>query len=245
MSIPLLFLVLFLSSSISATHALSVSKIASRFASATTGRSGDNKNGNGNGNIRIELFDPNDEKRLRSLRECRRTSFPASKANFLNSERDFIAAKKAVEGTNLCAVAIRGGNGNGNDIDIVGSADLTPRPKSTGYQNTITNVFVRPDFRGRGIGRLLMEEGVERVLAENLPETHKQRVSGDADAPTTAATATLSLDVYTQNTPAIKLYQSMGYEPASAVHAGTLKLANTLGTNFVVTLSKTVPLQSE
>ena len=181
-------------------------------------------NNNNNSDVRIELFDPSDTNTLSKLQDCRRTAFDATKQNFLNSETDFINAKSAVEGKNLCAIAI------GSEGEIIGSADLTPKLKGV---NTITNVFVRPDRRGEGIGKLLMEEGIETVLANALPEENKLLESNEA---------ILSLDVYTQNTPAITMYQKMGYEPSSPIHSGTLAVANALNSNLVVSLSKKVSI---
>jgi hypothetical protein len=71
-------------------------------------------------------------------------------------------------------------------------------------------------------------------LANNLPP--ENRAAGEA---------VLSLDVYTHNTPAFKLYEDLGYEPSSAMHSGTLALANAINANLVVKLSKTVPIGPE
>jgi GNAT superfamily N-acetyltransferase len=182
---------------------------------------------NNNDGIAIELFDPTDERTLGLLQECRRTAFAANKENFLDSERDFVAAKSVVDGRNLCAIAL-----DTEDGTVVGSADLAPKMKGV---NVITNVFVRPDQRGKGLGRRLMVEGIEGVLANNLPPENR---AGEGEA-------ILSLDVYTHNTPAFKLYEDLGYEPSSAIHSGTLALANAINANLVVKLSKTVPIGPE
>jgi ribosomal protein S18 acetylase RimI-like enzyme len=181
---------------------------------------------NNNDGIAVELFDPTDERTLALLQECRRTAFAANKENCLDSERDFVAAKSAVDGKNLCAIAR-----DTEDGTVVGSADLAPKMKGV---NVITNVFVRPDQRGKGLGRRLMVEGIEGFLANNLPP--ENRAAGEA---------VLSLDVYTHNTPAFKLYEDLGYEPSSAMHSGTLALANAINANLVVKLSKTVPIGPE
>lgn len=200
----------------------------------------DNNDNNKNTGIRIELFDPNDEKTLALLRTCRRTAFPDTKQNFLDSERDFCLAANAVSGKHLCAVAWDD-CGNSNKAVVVGSCDLVAKSKGV---NSILNVFVTPDARSRGIGRQLMVEGIEGVLARNLPASNLvANVESTTATQTTANAAVLSLDVYTQNTPAIALYQNLGYEPSSPMHKGTLALANALGTNFVVNLSKTVPIE--
>eukprot|EP00531_Pseudo-nitzschia_arenysensis_P005196 CAMPEP_0116155672 /NCGR_PEP_ID=MMETSP0329-20121206/22435_1 /TAXON_ID=697910 /ORGANISM="Pseudo-nitzschia arenysensis, Strain B593" /LENGTH=257 /DNA_ID=CAMNT_0003652727 /DNA_START=9 /DNA_END=782 /DNA_ORIENTATION=+ len=177
-----------------------------------------------NNKFRIQLFDPTKETEsmLQNLQDCRRTAFDPNKQNWMDSERDFVAAKKVTDGMNLCAVAI-----DTSTRAIVGSADLTPSKKGT--TNVVTNVFVTPDQRGKGIGRLLMVEGIEQILAKELPSNNLK----DNDS-----AATISLDVYTNNKAAFQLYQKLGYEPSSAMHSGTMAMAKTLGANFVVSMSK-------
>ena len=176
--------------------------------------------------VSIEIFDPSDTATLELLRDCRRTAFDSTKQNWLNSEVDFRDATNAASGKNLCAVAVCE-----STKTVVGSADLTPRGKASNYRSVIANVFVRPDRRGEGIGRRLLSEGIEGVLVAALPEANRPEGS-----------AVLSLEVYTQNTPALSLYRNLGYEPSSPIHAGSLALADALGSNLVVSLSKTVPV---
>ncbi len=208
-------------------------------------------NNNNNNNIRIQLFDPTKESEsmLQNLQDCRRTAFDPNKQNWMNSERDFVTAKKVTDGLNLCVIAF-----DTNTQNIVGSADLTPSKKGT--SNVVTNVFVTPNQRGKGIGKLLMVEGIEQILAKELPSKNlKTSAAAAADAADAADAssekakakgnnqeATISLDVYTQNKAAFELYQKLGYEPSSAIHSGTMAMAKTLGANFVVSMSKTVPV---
>ena len=203
-----------------------------------------NSNSNSNSGVRIRLFDPSveSESSLQLLRDCRRLSFPAEKQNWLNSERDFVQAKSVVEGKNLCVVAI-----DDQTSKVVGSADLA-RTTMTGKSNVVLNVFVQPDQRGRGIGRLLMAEGVHTILAkevlmENINKNNNKNTNREAQ--TQEPTVVISLDVYTNNKPAITLYQNLGYEPSSPVHSGTLAMANVLGANLVVTMSKTIAVPIE
>lgn len=183
------------------------------------------KSSSASGNVKIELFDSKNKAMLQNLQECRRTAFQADKQNWMDSERDFVQAKSVKDGKNLCAVAILMNNNK-----IIGSADITPTKKG---KNIVTNVFVTPEQRGKGIGKLLMTQGIEGVLAKALPSSNKN-INGN--------TATIELDVYTNNKAAFRLYQKLGYEPSSAMHSGTLAMAKTLGANLVVNLSKTVKL---
>eukprot|EP00534_Pseudo-nitzschia_fraudulenta_P007984 CAMPEP_0201149572 /NCGR_PEP_ID=MMETSP0851-20130426/10845_1 /ASSEMBLY_ACC=CAM_ASM_000631 /TAXON_ID=183588 /ORGANISM="Pseudo-nitzschia fraudulenta, Strain WWA7" /LENGTH=255 /DNA_ID=CAMNT_0047425997 /DNA_START=23 /DNA_END=790 /DNA_ORIENTATION=+ len=203
-----------------------------------------NNNSKNNNGVSIEFFDPSDSNNDRlvdALRECRRTAFDPDKQNWLNSERDFVAAKSVFDGKNLCAIARRGNT-------VLGTADL--QPARNGKKNLVTNVFVRPDQRGKGIGRRLMAEGIEEVLANELPEANlvvvEEKRGDESESKTNKSSgkksAVLSLDVYTQNKPAITLYKDLGYDPSSPVHAGTLALADLTGANLVVSMSKTVPV---
>ncbi len=180
------------------------------------------------GNVQIRLFDPKKESAsmLQNLQDCRRTAFQADKQNWLDSERDFWKAQSVIDGKHLCAVAVMDGK-------VVGSADLALR--SSMKTNVVMNVFVQPDQRGKGIGKQLMIEGVHELLAPKLPKENLQKDKKEA---------IISLDVYTQNKAAIKLYEKLGYTPSSPMHSGTLAMANTLGANLVVTMSKNVPVSS-
>ena len=178
------------------------------------------------GNVQIKVFDPKKESAsmLQNLQDCRRTAFQVDKQNWLDSERDFWKAQSVIDGKHLCAVAILDGT-------VVGSADLALRAAMK--TNVVMNVFVRPDQRGKGIGKQLMVEGVHELLAPRLPKKNLQKDKKEA---------IISLDVYTQNKAAIKLYEKLGYTPSSPMHSGTLAMANTLGANLVVTMSKNVPV---
>lgn len=194
--------------------ALSNSVVTSATSPATT-----------NNNLQIRVANIADPAELQSLQDCRRTAFDPNKQKWLNSERDFCAAQSVIDEKHLCVVALN------ENQQVVGSADLYPMQKG---KNTIMNVFVRPDQRGKGIGRQLMVDGIEQVLVPLLEEPNLSTENQET---------VLSLDVYTQNKPAIELYLKLGYEPSSAMHAGTLKLAQITNSNLVVSLSKTVPVE--
>lgn len=59
---------------------------------------------------------------------------------------------------------------------------------------TITNIAVREDLRGRGIGALLLESALDEAKKRNI--------------------SAVTLEVRKSNEPAIKLYNSFGFEAA-------------------------------
>ncbi len=63
--------------------------------------------------------------------------------------------------------------------------------QTAGGESDIMNLAVAPEYRRQGIGRLLMQE-MEQALGERKPEA-------------------VSLEVRVSNTPAIALYESLGY----------------------------------
>jgi len=184
-----------------------------------------------NTNLKIKLVDLSDKTEIAALQECRRTAFGTDKQKWLDSERNFCAAQSVLDQKNLCAVAYLLEENSG---ELVGSADLQPEQSGA---NAILNVFVRPDQRGKGIGRKLMVEGIERVLVPLLKGPNVK-----IDKASNAESVVLSLNVYTQNTAAVELYLKLGYEPSSPIHAGVLGLANAFKSNLLVSMSKTIPL---
>lgn len=220
---------------------------------ASTTKANSNQKSKINSSIRIQLANVANPSELEALQDCRRTAFDPNKLNWMNSERDFVKAQSVLDEKHLCVIAVASDDTvmKKNQMQIVGSADLYPNAKG---KNTVMNVFVRPDQRGKGIGRKLMVDGIEQVLVPLLEEPNaqqQQQMSGSSSSSNTTndddnnpaaitKEAVLSLDVYTQNKAAIELYLKLGYEPASPMHAGTLGLAKALQANFVVTLSKKV-----
>mmetsp|Transcript_50656 Transcript_50656/g.99048 ORF Transcript_50656/g.99048 Transcript_50656/m.99048 type:complete len:191 (+) Transcript_50656:177-749(+) len=125
---------------------------------------------------------------LPAIKECRLTAFPDPN-KILEAGRSFVNCEKLMrgDGRHVCVVATEGGRGG----PIVGTADVDVGPAVP----VVGNVFVREDRRGRGIGRSLME-GIEALVSE--------RGGGRPTA--------LALEVDTQNTAAVALYESMGFE---------------------------------
>jgi len=78
------------------------------------------------------------------------------------------------------------------DKRLVGNISLIPYRLKGQRQYLIANVAVHPDFRRRGIGRLLTERGIEYARTRGMPDVW--------------------LHVREENVPAIKLYQDMGFE---------------------------------
>ncbi|MEE2935699.1 MAG: GNAT family N-acetyltransferase [Planctomycetota bacterium] len=62
----------------------------------------------------------------------------------------------------------------------------------------IQNLGIDPDHRGRGLGTILLSRAAEGFRAEGLPRMH--------------------LEVTTDNTPAIRLYERLGFRRAKVVY---------------------------
>eukprot|EP00751_Fragilariopsis_kerguelensis_P040881 CAMPEP_0171009630 /NCGR_PEP_ID=MMETSP0736-20130129/21440_1 /TAXON_ID=186038 /ORGANISM="Fragilariopsis kerguelensis, Strain L26-C5" /LENGTH=267 /DNA_ID=CAMNT_0011441289 /DNA_START=39 /DNA_END=845 /DNA_ORIENTATION=+ len=193
-------------------------------------------------NLRLEYFDPGTQENdtlLTAIQECRRTSFPADKKNFLNSERDFVAAKSVTDKKKICAIIY-----DKKSSIVVGTADLEPKYKYIKKQKefiaegVVTNVFVRPDQRGKKFGKQLMVEGIEEILVQQLLKNVKNNSSTDNKNDT--VNCKLSLDVYTQNKPAIALYFKLGYKPDGLVHESVYKTSQLFQSNLLVSLTKTI-----
>jgi len=80
------------------------------------------------------------------------------------------------------------------DGRLVGNASLAPVGRSSW---SIGNVAVHPDYRGRGIGRWLMEAAIDRVRAHGG--------------------MTVLLEVHADNAPAVCLYERLGFRRLDAV----------------------------
>lgn len=152
---------------------------------------------------------PND---LEGIRECRWSSM-ASNQEATIWERNFCNADAAASKKVQCVVAkdVRSGR-------VLATADVKIRQfKKSAY---ISNVFVREDARGRGMGKELLK-GVEDLV----------RAQQEKDG------FSLSLDVHTRNQAALRLYRSCGYTPPG-VHSIMSVVGESAGLNVLVNMKK-------
>ena len=192
---------------------------------------------------------------LQAIQHCRRTAFPTDKQNFLNSERDFVLAKTVTDQKKLCAILVQNDDEDKKSgrITVLGTADLQPKYtyKNRVYtylpEGTITNVFVRPDQRGKKYGKQLMMEGIEQVLVQQLlRKMHEYNTKSheDDDEEDEAAVphdaVKLILEVYTQNQPALDMYLKLGYKPDGPVHETLYKTSQLFKSNLLINLVKII-----
>jgi ribosomal protein S18 acetylase RimI-like enzyme len=148
---------------------------------------------------------------LEGIRDCRKSMERSRIGNaLLDSERMFLNADNVRDKKLVCFVAKE----TIYPWRVLGSADIKTRDDEA----TIYNVLVRPEFRGRGLGRRIMD-GAQSFVEE----------SGDATK--------VSLYVYVQNTPAFKLYSQLGYT-SPGVHAAVSLLSESTGLNLQVKMTK-------
>lgn len=76
------------------------------------------------------------------------------------------------------------------DSLVAGAAGYT----DNGFEGYVNNVVVAEAFRGKGLGRRLMEELIRSAESKNVKD--------------------LTLEVRVSNTPAVKLYESLGFVSA-------------------------------
>ena len=150
---------------------------------------------------------------LAKIRECRATVDFAKKKKLMNSQIRFLEATSISEGKlNAVCVVARGKGGV-----ILGTTDC----RINGNTVTVNNVFVRPDQRSNGIGYLMME-GVEKLV---MPKENASK---------------MTLDVDTNNKPAVRLYEKCGFkisDPANALVSGLSRLT---GASLQVCMTKNI-----
>lgn len=89
----------------------------------------------------------------------------------------------------------------------------------------VKNVFVQPSERGKGLGRRLMIEGVDKLVAG-------------------PSQADVRLCVNTNNKPAIRLYESCSFQADGPAHAIVQTLGSITGLNLMIDMRKSYPRQN-
>jgi len=149
---------------------------------------------------------------LDGIRQCRAAAFATNQA-MRHSQRRFVNATAVAEGRSICLVArVKEPLSTGR---VLGTADLKFRAADSSI--SINNVFVRPDARGRGIGKRLLE-GIEKTAADQ-------------------GARRLKLAVSTSNVPAVSLYRSYGYQPPG-IHNLVAFIGEQTGVSLQIEMSK-------
>ena len=200
---------------------------------------------------------------LEAIRECRQWAFDMSKRRgLLPSQQSFVDVSAVVHGKALCVVAIgavanskdnqrsdlmgnheglfssflpRRQDNNNNKQMVLGTADLCVSSKGL-PQVEICNVFVRPNQRGRGVGRALMNQAEVDVLAQ-VSNNHNTTSTTSSSAVQGGTRLWLSVD--TQNKPAITLYKSLGYK-ADGIHGLVEGIAQLTGASLQIVMTKNI-----
>ncbi|KAG7369807.1 acyl-CoA N-acyltransferase [Nitzschia inconspicua] len=152
---------------------------------------------------------------LPGIRACRSTVDFAQQTtgNLLASQKSFLNAT-ALTDPKLNAICVIARNAQGS---IVGTTDCRVGKSEV----VVNNVLVRPDQRGQGIGEKMMV-GVEELI---MPS---------------ASTTKLTLNVYTDNKPAVRLYEKCGFAISDPANAAVFGLSKLTGANLQVAMSKTI-----
>jgi ribosomal protein S18 acetylase RimI-like enzyme len=167
-----------------------------------------------NNDIVIEIA--NISKDIETIRDCRQTVDFARNTNLLSSQKSFLNATALTKDSeNIICIVAREGK------IIVGTTDCRIGKDKV----TVTNVYVRPDQRGKGIGEKMMVDGVEKLLLLNNKTNIPKKVF---------------LNVYTNNIPAVRLYQKCGYQVSDPANAFVFQLAELTGANLQVGMTLTV-----
>ena len=166
------------------------------------------------GNL-IEVVPARVPQDLDQIRSCRATAF-AERKNLLPAMKSFVNADAVVKNDKVTCLVARE---RLYPKRILGTADV--RKKPSGYE--VSNVFVRKDSRGSGLGKRLMG-GVEELLAPAVAESGQVEVS---------------LDVDTSNVRAVSLYRQCGYDTPS-IHSFFSKIGESTGLGFQVLMTKQI-----
>lgn len=175
-----------------------------------------NNNRDRNNEITVSLAKlPED---LPGIRDCRSTVDFANQTKLLASQRSFLNATALMD-PKLNAICLVAKNAQGV---VVGTTDCRVGMSEV----VVNNVLVRPDQRGQGIGEKMMV-GVETLV---LPTV----------AANTAAATKLTLNVYTNNVAAVRLYEKCGFEISDPANAAVFGLSKLTGAALQVSMSKKV-----
>jgi ribosomal protein S18 acetylase RimI-like enzyme len=116
---------------------------------------------------------------------ARERRFLAGTVGFpVESTRAFIASVKAVGGVQV--VAVESG-------EIIGWCDIVPHAFEGMKHSGRLGMGVRKEYRFKGVGRMLLEVAIPRAFAAGMDR--------------------VELEVFESNGPAIRLYESFGFQP--------------------------------
>ncbi len=140
--------------------------------------------------FRIRVLGPEQAKifqtlRLKALRESPE-AFSSSYAEESHYTLEFVAGRLSSDSSR----ALGAFASNGELIGMTGI--YRERHIKLNHKAVIFGMYVTPEFRGRGIGRRLLEEAISQ--AKNIPGIRR-----------------LNLSVVSVNKPAVKLYESAGF----------------------------------
>lgn len=151
---------------------------------------------------------------LPGIRDCRSTVDFANQKNLLASQKSFLDAT-ALTDPKVNAICVVARNQEGT---IVGTTDCRVGRSAV----VVNNVLVRPDQRGQGIGEKMMLEGVEKLVLPKVTATK------------------LTLDVYTNNKAAVRLYEKCGFDVSDPANAAVFGLSKLTGASLQVAMSKRI-----
>ena len=151
---------------------------------------------------------------LSSIRECRQSCWNERKPGQRISPR-FLNADAVSEPTVTCILARE----TWYPWRILGTADVRVND-NTGIAH-VTNVYVREEARGKGLGKRLMS-GIDELVADE-----------------TIRIGTMCLDVNTQNVAAISLYQRCGYS-TPGIHSVVSLVGKYTGLDLQIAMKKEI-----
>ena len=154
---------------------------------------------------------------LVQIQECRKNAFRKDKPIYqlMESQQRFVNATTVAQGRATCLVARGPGNVIWGTADTSESTKALPRQRRPTM--TITNVFVTPEARGRGLAKQLLRAIEDEAIAQGVTK--------------------LRLQVYTNNEPAYSLYRRNNFT-TQGIHTVLAQLSNLTGFPFLVEMNK-------